>query len=827
MSPLVRKEIRLLLPAWIVALVAATTPLWQWHDINNIWILIFVAAILALSLSPFGQEMSHGTFGLLLVQPVERRSFWRIKTGLLVIALLSAWALFALCLWTQVWVNDHGLDMLKMSALMTLLAFSGGLWTTLLLRDMVSAFFCTLVVPPMICAATMLSVSHWIHNGSDLLSIIIFGVLAAYAAAGFLWARRLFLGAQDVAWTGGQISLTSGRAVSLRWLAFEIKGRPNRWTALVKKELQLQEVTMFLIPLLALLHLAALVIHHFAPHWIEKELILGAVPSIWLAAVPLVIGCVAVAEERRLNTLESLLCLPISKRNQFEVKLAVALVLGIVLGGIIPWILLGMGGMRTMNLEMQNAVEVAALITGVAFYASTMSRGLLQAVPTILCFAALTEMAVFLLEEFCPGVAEHAFFAPNAIFPVLAWPIMTVTFLWLAFKNYQQLQIDWQVWIGNLTRAGAVAGCVTLVAIAIFDRPWELFQTFEPPHGPARISGAGQARMEASALDLYVLLPDGRLWIGKKDYTWKLISGRLNQGLLKSISGGFVHDSNWVQVAAGLEGAVAIQSDGTLWRIPNQSDIRQIGPDSDWKEIAAGGGVFLAVKKNGTLWGWGRDQSDIYSKNISNPVRIGDESDWINVFVPSFGQPMGVKRNGSTRELEFMASLSRIGALSPLGNTEGTNWLSIVSVANLSLGVRTDGSLWVSGNLPSKVFGEYVRRGLHRDAVRVGTKSDWIALSRGYLQFAALEADGTLWAMKFGQSKHPSKYADWLAATEDSQIIWALAKDGTLTCWNAFGTKEPQRGRSYSDFHDPTFMENFFPGPTRRPLFSGNILDAE
>ena len=116
-----------------------------------------------------------------------------------------------------------------------------------------------------------LAVGHWIDPGSNRFSTILSCVLAAYAVAGFLWARRLFLGAQEVAWTGGQISLTTVRGVSLRWLAFEFKGRQNRWMALVKKELQLQEATMVLVPLLALLYLAALAIHHFAPQWLRER----------------------------------------------------------------------------------------------------------------------------------------------------------------------------------------------------------------------------------------------------------------------------------------------------------------------------------------------------------------------------------------------------------------------------------------------------------------------------------------------------------------------------------------------------------------------------
>jgi hypothetical protein len=137
------------------------------------------------------------------------------------------------------------------------------------------------------------------------------------------------------------------------------------------------------------------------------------------------------------------------------------------------------------------------------------------------------------------------------------------------------------------------------------------------------------------------------------------------------------------------------------------------------------------------------------------------------------------------------------------------------------LGIRTDGSLWASGDLPSKIFGENVSPGLHSKAVRVGTKSDWATIN-GQWHRVALKADGTLWTMveeggsASSQTKRQSKYDDWLAATECDQLTWALAKDGTLSCWNAFDWE------AYS-----TVMGKIILGPTRRPVFSVNILDAE
>ncbi|MGP8201180.1 MAG: hypothetical protein ACLQU4_16945 [Limisphaerales bacterium] len=810
MNPLIRKEIRLLLPAWAAALVAALVPLLKWNDLNGAWPFAFGVGILGVALSPFGQEMSYGTFGLLLVQPEDRRRFWRIKAGLLAVVMVSVWSLSALCLWGS---RDRiGLlpEMLRTSALVTLLAFCGGLWSTLLLRDMVASLFCTILAPAAILAATFLSVGHWIDPGSSRFSNIASCVLAAYLMAGFWWARRLFLGAQEVGWTGGQISLTTVRGVSLRWLAFEVNRGQNRWMALVKKELQLQEFTMVLVPLLALLYLAGLAINHFAPHWIPKEVVAGGIPAMWLAVVPLVIGCVAVAEERRLNTLEDLLCLPISRRNQFAVKLAVALVLGIVLGGIIPWLLLDLDGMRANDFSLQNAVVVAAFTTGIAFYGSSISRGVLQAVPAALCLPLLTILLFALCFKYLFAVG---ILAPEWYWTIvqLAWPAMILTFVWLAFKNYQRLQIGWRDWVGDLARAGAVLGCVTLASVVIFDRSWELLMPLEPCHGPARISGATRPSIGVSESGLCILLPDGRLWAGEKS-----LSG-------KSIAGGFAPGSNWVGMAAGLETAVAIRSDGTLWRIRGASGMDRIGSDSNWKKIARSCGLYFhALKQDGTLW------IATYATNfIADPERVGNDSDWADVRGDIF-----VKRNGSEWAWEG-TPIGPHGRRFPGArlvqghwNMEGTNWLSVAG-SNPTLRIRTDGSLWASGeHVPSKIFGEAVQPSPHpQEAVRVGTKSDWIALGGAGSPCVALEADGTFWTVNSDQSKRPSKYADWLAATEGYGYYggsrgyggtWALAKDGTLSCWNEFSLGEISTG-----------LGRILLGPSRRPVFSCNILSEQ
>jgi len=173
MNPLVKKEIRLLLPAWITAMLLATVPVWFFGSLrlnsytSFTWVpdSCFAFGVILLGIASFGQEFSSGTFPMLLSQPIERRRLWFVKTFVLVgifisvllASLISRKVQLDLCDFTYYqrpplarlapvmsWSNS-GLLVLYAAA-----CFGGGLWTTLLLRRMAEAFWVTLLVPPAI-----------------------------------------------------------------------------------------------------------------------------------------------------------------------------------------------------------------------------------------------------------------------------------------------------------------------------------------------------------------------------------------------------------------------------------------------------------------------------------------------------------------------------------------------------------------------------------------------------------------------------------------------------------------------------------------------------
>jgi hypothetical protein len=92
MNTLLRKEFRLLLPALVATVVMVVVPTWGTHFAwfaRNGWmvgmaaLVCFTFGILFLALSPFGQEISLGTFSLMLAQPRPRQEIWWVKMGAL------------------------------------------------------------------------------------------------------------------------------------------------------------------------------------------------------------------------------------------------------------------------------------------------------------------------------------------------------------------------------------------------------------------------------------------------------------------------------------------------------------------------------------------------------------------------------------------------------------------------------------------------------------------------------------------------------------------------------------------------------------------------
>src|SRR6202142_2288788 len=93
MNALVKKEIHLLLPSFMVAvLLALVQGIPRPYDFYIASLLFFGLTIMALT--TIGRETSLNTFSLLLAQPAERMRVWQTKISVLAVAfliVLTAW----------------------------------------------------------------------------------------------------------------------------------------------------------------------------------------------------------------------------------------------------------------------------------------------------------------------------------------------------------------------------------------------------------------------------------------------------------------------------------------------------------------------------------------------------------------------------------------------------------------------------------------------------------------------------------------------------------------------------------------------------------------
>ncbi|MGH7992911.1 MAG: hypothetical protein ACREDQ_05305 [Limisphaerales bacterium] len=390
MNPLVKKEIRLLLPTWIAAVLLTITSLlltigrdgiiYLFEPIDlHIFLLLLGATFL--SIASFGQEFSSGTFTLSLSQPIERRRIWFIKTTVLALAfasifltLLVSWELYYFHFLLNWRIFLTVLKYAGFTALCAFALFSSGLWTTLLVRQMTGAFWLTLLTPLAIVVAISASLNAFISSEQIVITVALIG-LALYALAGFYWARRLFLRAQDVQWTGGIIGFPSRKGISER-----TAGRSRHWlSALAWKELQLHQANLLIAVVVLALHLASVVIRKVHPQFADStvEEVLEQVWALWLL-MPLLIGSAAVGEERKLGVIELQLCLPVSRRVQFLTKFSVALLLSLFLGAFMPLIIESPGDLITFT-PLAFLVASTAIFF-ISLYASTLARTTIQAI---------------------------------------------------------------------------------------------------------------------------------------------------------------------------------------------------------------------------------------------------------------------------------------------------------------------------------------------------------------------------------------------------------------------------------------------------------------
>jgi len=884
MNPLIKKEIRLLFPAWVAAMALAVVPsfiVWAALRMNLLELrqslepgsvlasyvpAIFALGLLFLGINSFGQELNSNSFGIMLSQPVDRRRIWSVKIVTLAVAFVSIWLTAMLLVSWQfdIWKSvisaerlSYGagdadrwlpsltiLESFKSSALQFLtlsavVAFSGGLWATLLLRQTANAFWVALLTPIAIVlgVGTILGFSPM---SDQAISIITTAILFCYSIAGFVWARRLFLQAQDAQWTGGNV-LFPRRKKNVEETASFIQLPRNRFLALAWKEIRLHEVSLFIAVVLLAVHLAAVVLHPMVSNR-NTKMVLELVWSLWLV-MPLLIGSSAVAEERKLGVLDSQLCLPTSRHLQFSIKFFVALIVSVVLGAVMPSVI---QGTRNFEVDLPHywIYLAAVVIFFISFYASTLARSALHAIgwaivlPFVIWFGFIAFcLLAFRVEILSPENVYYSGYENICrawLMLVLCLLVFPLVLARLMFWNFKWLHQGWKVLRFNVTAILITLALLFALTNAIYFRPWELLSPIESPHGLAQLSLKTPARFSFAddmmhSEKMIALLPDGRLWQEKIDFSQVDNRSYYFERWFPSLyTQKFIGGSNWTEIASGGLYILGVHQNGTLWCMPQMGTgmrMTQIGSDADWRKIGNISMGFLLLKNNGTLWLWGTNDVSNFQNDYTRlakkiqldlatpPARISPETNWADIVPLARYRALGEKNDGtfwSWRD-KWKGNTNDTWGLFQEKNMD-SQWSSYAYNWNSSAEIKTNGELWLFEQPPENWWRESDRPEVasYTKKIKLDSNPVWKAVS--FTDFGntliLLRQDGTLWKWNIWEHKtfrpvQLGQHSDWVGLLNDI----ALAADGSLWSWS-----------------DPS--DHVWLAPSRKPVYMGNIFEG-
>jgi uncharacterized protein YjdB/alpha-tubulin suppressor-like RCC1 family protein len=174
------------------------------------------------------------------------------------------------------------------------------------------------------------------------------------------------------------------------------------------------------------------------------------------------------------------------------------------------------------------------------------------------------------------------------------------------------------------------------------------------------------------------------------------------------------------------------------------------------------GNFCLAIKDDGTLWGWGEDAHGQLGQGIAladgrpSPVQVGTAANWAAVAagrshslaINAYGQLWAWGRNNYGQVGRGGTDTS--SQLAPVRIGSGSDWVAVSAGAHHSLGLRLDGSLWAWGRNDNGQLGnrDTLQSADQFQPVRVGGPypiDDVASVAAGGMFSLAVKADGTLW----------------------------------------------------------------------------------
>ena len=276
--------------------------------------------------------------------------------------------------------------------------------------------------------------------------------------------------------------------------------------------------------------------------------------------------------------------------------------------------------------------------------------------------------------------------------------------------------------------------------------------------------------------------------------------------------------TTWVSGSAGIQGGIAIQSNGTMWGwgassygqlgfgdSTTRSSPVQIGTLNTWNNVSSREYATIAKKTDGTLWGWGlntngqlglRDFTD-----RSSPVQIGTLNTWTGDISVGQNATMMIRGDGTLWGMGYhlygmLGWGSSSMELLPIDSE--TTWVSGSTGQSHTVAIKNNGTMWswglnTSGQLGEGPIGSANNK---RSPVQIGVLTTWKNAKAGGSFSMAIKTDDTIWSWGINSSGQLGDGTTLLRSvpTQIGGFAWknfypglshtiAIRSEGTLWGW--------------------------------------------
>ena len=174
--------------------------------------------------------------------------------------------------------------------------------------------------------------------------------------------------------------------------------------------------------------------------------------------------------------------------------------------------------------------------------------------------------------------------------------------------------------------------------------------------------------------------------------------------------------------------------------------------------VSSQGGQSYGIKADGSIYSWGYGGAATAQNNLDYdvlyPTQIGTGTDWAKIY-SGINNVFALKGNntlwscGANEDGELgngtSGYINRVNVLTQIGTAQ---WKMMAPNFTFTLGLRTDGSIWATGQNQSGKLGDGTTTD-RSSFVRVGTANDWREIATNGTTSYAIKLNGTLWSWGF------------------------------------------------------------------------------